>query len=196
MNANAKSTKMEETMEAICNPMTYLALYHKGLERMVDAGKITLNMSAQQNDDVLAAIKKALKGTQMDLSALDLAGQAYQGCIAIQKGMLDMALEQSASLIEAIESCMSDSSKAKSELANMMQLTVDRSLSAQNNVVEFAARQTKAVNENLKSQPYIVGTPAESVTDTIQRGFDTVISAQREIMNLAVKPVKAAVARA
>jgi hypothetical protein len=196
MNANAKSTMMEETLEAICNPITYLSLYQKGLERMVEAGKITLNMSAQQNNDILAAMKKALKSTQLDLSGLDLASQAFEGYIAIQKNMLDMALEQTASLIESIEECLSDSSKAKSELANMMQLTVDRSINAQNTVVDFASRQAKAVNENLKSQPGLAGTQIASVADTIQRGFDTVISTQKEILNIAAKPMKAAVARA
>jgi len=196
MNANAKSTKMEEALQAMCNPITYLSLYHKGLERMVEAGKITLNMSAQQNNDVLAAIKKALKGTQLDSSGLDLAGQAFEGYIAIQKNMLDMALEQSASIISAIGECVADSSKAKSELANIMQLTMDRSINAQNKVVDFASRQSKAVNENLKSQAGIAGTPVEVMTDSLQRGFDTVVSAQKEILNIAAKPLKAAVGRA
>jgi hypothetical protein len=190
MNANIKST-MDETLQAICDPVAYATLCHTGFERAVEASKIGLNLAAQQNNDIVAAIKKALKGTSLNLSGLDLFSQAVEGYIAIQKSLLDMALDQSASILESIGECVLDNSKAKTELANIMQQTVDRSLNAQNTVVEFASKQTKALHENLKSQPGIAGTPVEAVSDTIQRGFDTVISAQKEIMSIAAKPLKA-----
>jgi len=195
MNANIKSTKMDETLEAICNPVAYATLCHKGFERAVEAGKIGLNLAAQQNNDGIAAIKKALKGSQLNLSGLDLFSQAVEGYIAIQKSLLDMALDQSASILESIEECTLDKSKAKTELANIMQQTVDRSLNARNTVVEFASKQAKVLHENLMAQPGIAGSPVEAVSDSVQRGFDTVISAQKEILNIAAKPLKA-VARA
>lgn len=193
MNANIKSTMMDETLEAICNPVAYATLCHKGFERSVEAGKITLNLAAQQNNDIIAAMKKALKDTPLNLSGLDLFSQALEGWIAIQKSLLDMALDQSISILESIEACTLDNSKAKTELANIMQQTVERSINAQNTVVEFASRQTKAVNENLKTQPGIAGTPVEAMADSIQRGFDTAVSAQKEIIDIAAKPLKTAI---
>ena len=122
--------------------------------------------------------------------------EAVEGCIAIQKNLLDMAVDQSASVLESIEECTLDNSKAPAELASIMQQTLDRSIKAQNAVVEFASKQTKALHENLKAQPGIAGSPVEAVADSVQRGFDTVISAQKEIVKIAAKPPKAAAARA
>lgn len=196
MNPNAKSNKMDETLESICNPVPCATLCHKGFERAVEAGKITLNLAAQQNNDIVAAVKKALKATQLNLSGLDLFSQAFEGCIALQKSLLDMALDQSTSILESIETCTLDKNKAKTELANIMQQTLDRSINAQNTVVEFASKQTKALQENLKAQAGIAGTPAETVADSVQRGFETVVSAQKEIIDIAAKPLKAAAGRA
>ena len=161
MTANAKSTKLEETIEATFSPVACATLYNKGLERAVEVSKTTLNLAAQQNADLLAAIKKALKGSSLPGTfVFDLAGQAFEGLIAVQKNLLDLALEQSNAAIEAIQEYGQDATKAKSEFGNVLQASLDRSIAAQNSVVEFAVKQTKAVSETVKQQPGIAGTAA------------------------------------
>jgi len=195
MNANAKSTKTEETIENVFCPVAYATLATKAVERAVEAGKITLNLAAQQNADILAAIKKALKNTPLaNLPGLDLAGQAVEGYIAIQKNLLDLAQEQFEAALEASQ--QTDISKAKSEINSILQASLDRSIAAQNQVVDFAVKQTKAGIDAVKAQPGVAGSPVEQVTESVQRGFDTVIAAQKEILNLATKQVKAASAKA
>lgn len=200
MNANVKSTKLEETIEATYCPVACATLVNKGFERVVEAGKISLNLAAQQNADLLAAIKKAIKGTPLaSLPVFELAGPAFEGAIAIQKNLLDMALEQSNAALAsfgAIKEAGLDANKLKAEFSNLMQATADRSTAAQNSVVEYAVKQTKAVSEAVKAQPGVAGTAAETVADSVQRGFDTVVEAQKEILTLATKPMKAAAAKA
>jgi hypothetical protein len=200
MNANVKSTKIEETIEAALCPVAVATLANKGFERVVEAGKISLNLAAQQNADVLAAIKKALKGTPLaTLPVLDLAGQAFEGLVAVQKHLLDLALEQSAATVASIESAKEiglDANKAKAEFTSALQATLDRSIAAQNSVVEYAVKQTKAVNDAVKAQPGVAGSPAEQVADSVQRGFDSVVAAQKEILTLATKPLKTSAAKA
>ena len=197
---SAKATKIEETIEATFCPIACANLANKGFERVIEASKTTLDLAAQQNAEILAAVKKAIKGTPLaSLPVFELAGPAVEGFIAIQKNLLDLALEQSTAMIAAFEALKGaglDADKAKAELANVLQASVDRSAAAQNSVVEFAVKQTKAVNDAVKAQPGIAGTAAETVADSVQRGFDTVVEAQKEIMTLAAKQTKAAAAKA
>ena len=73
----------------------------------------------------------------------------------------------------------------------MIQQSVDRTVVAQKSVMDFAANQSKAVSETLKQQPGVAGTPVETVTDSVQRGVDTVLSTQKEILDVASKTLKA-----
>jgi hypothetical protein len=197
MTANAKSTKLEETIEATFCPVALATQYNKGLERVIDASKTSLDQAVQQNAEILASIKKALKGTSLpNLFVIDLAGQAFEGAVAVQKNLLNLALEQSVATAEAFQAYRQDATKAQSEFGNVLQASLDRSIAAQNSVIEYAVKQTKTVTETVKQQPGVAGTAVETVTDSVQRGFDTVVAAQKEILNLAVKPLKAAAAKA
>ena len=111
MTANTKSTKLEE--------MTIdYTLYTKGLERTIELSKSGLDQAVKQNAEILAAIKKALKGTSLPgLFVLDLAGEAIEGFVAVQKSLLDLALEQNNASIEAVQAYGKDADKAKAELA-------------------------------------------------------------------------------
>ena len=87
-------------------------------------------------------------------------------------------------------------SKGEDRVRQLIQQSVDRTIAAQNSVVEFAAKQTKAVAKLVKQQPGVAGTAVEAVADSVQRGVDTVLAAQKEILDLASKTLKAAAAKA
>jgi hypothetical protein len=184
---------MKSTNPQVIDLTIYPTLAHKGFERAVEAGKISLDLAVQQNAEILAAIKKALKGTSLPgLFVLDLAGQAVEGFAAVQKQLLALALEQSAAAVEALQNFDLNSGTAKEDITAAFQASLDRSLTAQNVVTEYAAKQTKAVSEAVKAQPGIAGTAAETIADSMQRSFDTVLGVQKEMLNIAVKPLKAA----
>ena len=52
------------------------------------------------------------------------------------------------------------------------------------------------MSETVKQQPGVAGTPVEAVTDSVQRGVDTVVSTQKEFLNLATKTLKGTAAKA
>jgi hypothetical protein len=188
MTANTKSTKLEETID-------YTALYTKGLERTIEISKSTLDLAVKQNAEILASIKKALKGSSLPtLPILDLAGESFEGFVAVQKSLLDLALEQSNASIEAAQSFGKDASKA--ELSNVLQASFDRAITAQNTVVDFAVKQTKTGIETVKAQPGVAGTAVETISDSVQKGFDTVVAAQKDIVAQASKNLKAVAAKA
>jgi hypothetical protein len=197
MTTNAKATKLEETIENTFNPTAIAAQYTKGLERTIELSKSNLDQAVQQNAEILASIKKALKGSSLPgLFVLDLAGQAVEGFVAVQKTLLDLALEQSNASIEAFQAYGQDATKAKAEFGNVLQASFDRATAAQNTVVEYAVKQTKTNIETVKAQPGVAGTAVETIADSVQKSFDTVIAAQKEIATQATKSLKAAAAKA
>jgi hypothetical protein len=69
----------------------------------------------------------------------------------------------------------------------MVQDTVERAAVAQKNAIEFSAAQTKTVIDTFKKQSGVAGTPVEAAADSIQRGFDTLVDSQKNILNFAAK---------
>jgi hypothetical protein len=173
---------------AFC-PTAFTDQYTKGLERTIELSKSNLDQAVKQNAEILASIKKSLNGFSLPgLFVLDLAGQAVEGFVAVQKTLLDLALEQNNASIEAFQS--------KAELGNVLQASLDRATTAQNVVVEYAVKQTKTNIEAVKAQPGVAGTAVETIADSVQKGFDAVVAAQKEITTQATKSVKAAAAKA
>jgi hypothetical protein len=188
----AKATTIQKTIENALCPIAYATLANKGLERMIEAGKITLDLAGEQNADILATMKKALKDTPLaNMPMLDLVGLAVQGYIDVQKNLMEQMLEQSNDVLRAMEGFGVDANKAKAELSNMLQASLDRSTAAQTSVYEYAIDQTKAGINAVKKQPGIAGTGVELVANSIESAFDTAMETQKAIVILATKPLKA-----
>ena len=193
----SKSTKsIAETLESTFNTCEATKLINKGLERAVEATKTAIDLAAAQNADVLAAIKKAAKPAQVPEFVFDLTGQAIAGQISLQKNLLDMIVAQTLSITEVSHELVQEPAKAQAGLSKLIQTSVDRAASAQDSVLEYAAAQSKAVSETLKAQPNVAGSPVETVADSIQRGVETAIATQKEIVANAAKASKSAVAKA
>lgn len=174
-------------------PVASATLYQKGLEHAIDVSKVSLNLAIQQNQEMLAAIKNALKGAALPgMFILDLAAQAFAGYVTVQVKLLDLALQQSNASIQVLKNFGQDGNVDMAEL----QASLDRSVAAGYTVLDFTAEQTKAVSLSVKQQPGIAGTPAEALADSVQHSFDTALGMQKEMLNIAVKPLKASVARA
>lgn len=193
----SKSTKtIAETLESTFNTAETTKLYIKGIERAVEASKATLDLAVAQNDEILAAIKKAVKSVNVPEFVFDLAGQAFVGSVNLQKTLLDAAVAQTISLTEASQEIAAEPTKAQAGLSKLIQTSVDRTVSAQDSVLAYAAAQTKAVSDTVKSQPNVAGSPVETIADSIQKGVETAIATQKEILANAAKASKNAVAKA
>jgi len=168
-------------------------LYQKGVEQAVETSKSSLKLAIQQNAEIIAAIKNALKGTSLPgLFVLDLAAQAFQGYITVQVKLMDLALQQSnATINAAVKAVQTQQTEID---VTVIEASLERSIAAQYTVLDFTAEQSKALSDSLKQQ--LNGTAAEGLAESMQRSFDTVLGMQKDALNLAVKPLKAAVARA
>jgi hypothetical protein len=168
---------------------TITALYTKSIERVADAQKKTLDMALQQNADVIGAWKRIATSVPDSPipGMLDLAGSMFGQLVDLQKSAIDLALEQSSALVGLAGERADFFANAGDTAQTMVQDTVQRAAATQRNVIEFSAAQTKTAVDTFKKQAGVAGTPAAAAADSFQRGFDTLLEAQKGILNIASK---------
>jgi hypothetical protein len=105
MNTSTNATKAEaETTEATYCPVASATLFNNGSKRVVELSKTSLDLAVEQNTEILASCKKALKASSMPgLFLFDLAGQAFEGYVTLQKSLLDLAVEQSTAVADVVQ---------------------------------------------------------------------------------------------
>jgi hypothetical protein len=67
---------------------------------------------------------------------------------------------------------------------NLTNQAVERSVSTQKKALETAAAQTKAAMEAARQQLGFTGQPADAAVNTFQRGVDSFVEAQKEMLDL------------
>lgn len=176
----AKQTEVAETLTT---------LYTKSIERIADVQKKTLDLALQQNAEVVGAWKSFAKAAPDSPipSILDLAGSMFGQLVELQKGAIDLALEQSQALVELASERADYITNAGETVKTIVQDTVKRVAATQKNVIEFSATQTKTAFDTFKKQAGVAGTPVEAAADSIQRGFDSLIETQKEFLNVVSK---------
>jgi dsDNA-binding SOS-regulon protein len=185
--AARKVTSVEDKQTAVAETIT--ALYTKNVERLAEAQKTSLDLALQQNADLIGAWKKIaliVPGTPVP-TVLDLVANAFGQFVDLQKGAIDLALEQSQTLAALANERIDSISSATDAVTTMVQDTVERAAVAQKNAIEFSAAQTKTVIDTFKKQSGVAGTPVEAAAESMQRGFDTLVESQKNILKFAVK---------
>ena len=132
-------TAPEVTAEATSCPFTSARLFSKGLERVIEASKTSLHLAVELNADLLASCKHALNASSIAGTFLfDLADTALEGYVTIQKGLLDLTLEQNTAEGEAVHAYTHHASEPKLGVANASEQTVHYTEAAQRTVLDLA----------------------------------------------------------
>ncbi len=161
--------------------------YLNTVSRVAELQKNSLDVVAEQTTEWIAAWKKAFSYLPVTAPTFffDMAGQAVQTVVETQKSVIDLAVEQT----EAVTEIAKQRAEAYSQIAETataaFQTTVTRSVEAQKKALEFAAAQNKAFCEATKKQ---VGNGPASVVDTYERGANTLIEAQKSILDAITTP--------
>jgi hypothetical protein len=190
MAFNEKTAKENPAFDAACE------MFHQSVQTVAAMQKNVLDLAVQQNSEAIQACKKNLKGTFFANSAplFDLAAQALEKYAGLQKSLIDLAVEQTNALGALPELRHETPAKAASAVTNLAQQAWQRGLAAQKLALDVAAQQNRAVAETVKQQ--LSGTPVAAAADSIQRGVDALIETQRNVLEIAGKPVKPAAATA
>ena len=182
-----KVASVEDNQPEVAETIT--AVYTKNVERLAEAQKNGLDLALQQNSDLIGAWKKIAQivpGTPVP-SVLDLVANAFGQFVDLQKGAIDLALEQSQTLTALAKERINSFASANEAVTTFVQETVERAAVAQKNAIDFSAAQTKTVIDTFKKQSGVAGTPVEAAADSMQHGFDTLVESQKNILNFAAR---------
>jgi hypothetical protein len=134
-----KRTAAAVTAEATSCPFASARLFSKGVERLIEASKTSLDLAVELNADLLASCKQALNASSIAGSFLfDLADTALEGYVTIQMRLLDLTLEQNTAQGEAAHAYSHDAGEAKSGVAKAIEQSVDHTEAAQRTVLDLA----------------------------------------------------------
>ena len=205
MNANPKSTREAapgpipaEKPETPAFPAAFASLYRRGVERMVEIHKTTLDLASRQNAEAIEASKKAFEAIPAvpGMFLFDLAGQFFGNFVETQKRLLDQVLEHHAALADYASQRAENLSPASTSMANFVQQSMNRGIAAQKTVLDFTARQNRLACDTLKRQAGVSDTPVATAAESLARGVDAFVDTQKELIDIAAKPLKVAEAKA
>ena len=185
--AASGATKKPDVVESVA------ALYTKGVERLAEVQKKSVDLAAQQNAELIDTWKKfadMVPGVP-GLFMLDVAADAFKRFADTQKGAIDLVVEQSHALAGLAKERTAATAKATEGAVTLVQEMVERSVTTQKKALDTSAAQTKAAFETAKQQFGLTGTPAEAAADSFRRGVDTLVETQKELLDIAAKPFHA-----
>lgn len=189
MRATPKSTKT--TTEKMDMTENFLPMYTKGIERMAELQKKTLEIAAEQNAEWMGVWKKATcfmpqhPGTFM----FEMAGQMFDRFVETQKGMIEMAVEQTHTAADVAKDRGKSMGKTAEGMTGMFQQAMEQSVAAQKKALDFFAEQQKMAYETTKRQFRFAGNP---FAEAFQSGLDALIETQKTMLDMASKPLHVA----
>jgi len=162
------------------------ALFLRGLERIAEVQKQCLDLAVQHNTEWMATFKKAGEKvpTAPRLPFLEVAQGAMNRYADIQKSAIDLFVEESRIWTDAFRDRTTTVKKAVDSTTNVAKQTMERSFAVQKKAFEHGAAQTKAYVEAANHQFGLTGAQADAMTDNFQRGVDTIVEAQKELLDL------------
>jgi hypothetical protein len=184
--ANGPVTAAEGTKVDAIESIT--ELYTNGIERLAEVQRKGLEIAVKHNAEVANAWKKftlPMPGVLM----LDLATAAFERFAETQKGAIDLVVEQTHTLSKLMKERNVKATDTMEEGKKRAKEAIEHSVAAQKTVLDYTAKQTKAAFETAKQQLGYAGTPAGTAADSIERGMDIVLEAQKELLDLVAEPV-------
>jgi hypothetical protein len=168
---------------------SFASLFLRGIERMAELQKQAIDFAMQQNTEMVDVLKKVAERTPgaPRLPLLDLATGAVTRYADTQKAAIDLVVEQSQVWTDTFKDRAQVDKKATETATNVAKQTMERSFAVQKKVLENAAAQTKAVVDVAKNQFGFNGAHADAMTDTFQKGVDTIVEAQKELLYLVTQ---------
>lgn len=164
-------------------------MYAEGVERLAEVQKKSIDFAAMQQADLINTWKKALGRVPgvPGLFMLDLTASAFGRIVDAQKNTIDLVVEQSQALAELAKERGKAMAEATDGFAEFAQQAAERSAVIQKKALEQAAAQTKSAFDAAREQCGLSGSAADAAASSFHRGIDTVLEAQKELLNIAIQ---------
>ena len=166
---------------------TLTPVYLKGVQRLADLQKKSLDAAAEQAGEWIAVYKKAFSYLPVAPTFFfDLAEQVVENVVDTQKNVIDLFVEQSEAVASTVNERAEAYNKVAEGVAAAVQATVVRSVEAQQKALSFAAEQSSAFYKNAKNRYGVE--PVGAVVDSLERGTKAILDAQKSLIDVVAKP--------
>ena len=164
-------------------------LYTSGIERVAEMQKKALDIAIQQNAELVNVWKKHTLAAP-GLFVLDVATTAFERFADTQKGAIDLVVDQSHALAKLVRERKAKTADTFEEGKAKAQEAIEHTIAAQKTALDYSAKQAKAAFQTAKQQFGYAGTPAATIADSMQRGVEVVVEAQKELLDVMKEPVQ------
>lgn len=163
-------------------------LFVRGVERIAEVQRQFLDLAVQHNKEMVEVLKKAATKVPgaPGVPMLDLAHGAVSRYAEVQKSAIDFVVQQNRIWTDAFKERTNTVKKSGESATNAMKQAMESSLLVQKKALEHTAAHTKAVVDAARDQFGIPGSQTDVMTDTFRRGMDTIVEAQKELLNLVI----------
>jgi hypothetical protein len=165
----------------------FTPVFENSVARVAEFQKNALDLAAEQTSEWIGAWKKAFSVLPVNPPTFffDLANQAIQIGVETQKSAIDLVVDQSTAVAEITRQRAQAYSKIAETATEAFQTTVTRSVEAQKKALQFAGEQNKAMFAATRKQ--VGDGPAAVVVDSIERSANTLLEAQKSILDATTK---------
>jgi hypothetical protein len=167
---------------------SFAKLFTAGVGRIAEIQKKSIDVAAQQHTEFVDLWKKAIQKLPgaPGLFLLELQAGGFDRYAEIHKAAVDLAVEQSKAFSELLKTRTAMAGKAGEDVDDFAKKSVERVIAMQKNVLDQSATQARAVIEK-SSRQFGEGSPVESAAESMQRGVDAIVDAQKELLDMAVR---------
>lgn len=162
-------------------------LYTNGIERLAEMQKKGLEIAVKHNAEVVGTWKKftlPVPGVLM----LDLATTTFERFAETQKGVIDLMVDQTRTFAKVVKERKVKTTDTMKEGKERAKEAIEHSIAAQKTALDYTAKQTKAAFETAKQQLGYAGTPVGTAAESMERGMDIVLEAQKDLLDLVAEP--------
>jgi len=162
-------------------------LFTTGVGRIAEVQKKSIDIATQQNAEVLEVYDKAIEKVSggPGLFMLELQGSGFERFAEIQKATIDLFVDQSTAFADLVKDRIATATKVNEEVDTFAKKSMERVIAMQKKALDQSGVQAKAVMES-SSKQFAAGNAMGTVAETMRRGVDAIVDAQKELLNIAV----------
>jgi hypothetical protein len=163
-------------------------LFTAGVGRIADVQKKSIDIAAQQNAELINLWKKAIQKVPgaPGLFLLELEGSGLEQYAEMEKTAIDLMVDQSKAFADLAKERTATGSWVNEDVDAFAKKSVERVIAMQKKALDHSAVHAKAVVERSGKQ-FGDGTGLGAAAETVQRGVDAIVDAQKELLDLAVR---------
>lgn len=163
-------------------------LFTTGVGRIAEAQKKGIDLAAQQNAELLDLWKKAVQRIPgaPGLFLLELQGTGFERYAEVHKAAIDLVVEQGRAFADLARERTATVKGAGEQVDNFARKSVERVVAMQKKALDQSATQARAIVESSSRQFGEAG-QVEAAAESMQRGVDAIVDAQKELLDMAVR---------